>query len=171
MTRSWKLAGFIATAALLTACKTTGDDTTPATASDAGGGTSAGSTDTGGGTTGDTGASGGTGTSTDTGSGRIPTLINVNLQNVLNDLSVSLPVNRYSSPVTACNQSPLELAPDNIEANAEIVADNLEEAADDATTEAAEDNLENAADATREAGENAADQVRNGADADGNSAD
>ena len=73
MTRSWKLAGFIATAALLTACKTTGDDTTPATASDAGGGTSAGSTDTGGSTTGDTGASGGTGTSTDTGSGSIPT--------------------------------------------------------------------------------------------------
>ena len=49
-------------------------------------------------------------------------------------------------------------------------ADNLEEAADNASTEATEDALENQADATRAAGENAADATRTGADADGNSA-
>ena len=49
-------------------------------------------------------------------------------------------------------------------------ADNLEEAADDASTEAREDSLENQADATREAGEQNADAVRDGADLDGNSA-
>ena len=46
-----------------------------------------------------------------------------------------------------------------------MVADNLEEAADNATTEAGEDSLENQADATRAAGENAAENVE---DADAN---
>lgn len=55
------------------------------------------------GTTGTTGGSGGSGSGTD-----IPTLINVNLQNVLNDLSVSLQVNRNSIPVTA--QVPIDVA-------------------------------------------------------------
>jgi hypothetical protein len=55
------------------------------------------------GTTGATGGSGGSGSGTD-----IPTLINVNLQNVLNDLSVSLQVNRNSIPVTA--QVPIDVA-------------------------------------------------------------
>ena len=106
MSKSWKYAGFIAAAALLAACKTTGDDTAPATASDAGSGTTAGSTDTSGGTTGTTGTGG---TSAGTGSGSsIPTLINVNLQNVLNDLSVSLQVDRNSIPVTA--QVPIDVA-------------------------------------------------------------
>ena len=106
MMKSWKSIAFLASVALLAACKTTGSNTAPATASDAG--TTAGSTDTGGGTTGDTGTSGGAGTSTDTGSGSIPALINVNLQNVLNDLSVSLQVNRNSIPVTA--QVPIDVA-------------------------------------------------------------
>lgn len=48
-----------------------------------------------------TGSTGGGGTS-------IPTLVNVNLQNVLNDLSVSLQVNRDNIPVTA--QVPINVA-------------------------------------------------------------
>jgi len=54
-------------------------------------------------TTGGTGGSGGSG-----GGASIPTLINVNLQNVLNDLSISLQVNRNSIPVTA--QVPIAVA-------------------------------------------------------------
>ena len=48
-----------------------------------------------------TGTAGGSGTS-------IPTLVNVNLQNVLNNLSVSLNVNRDNIPVTA--QVPIDVA-------------------------------------------------------------
>ena len=92
MTKSWKLAGFIAAVALLSACKTNQTDTAPATASDAGSGTTTGG-----------GSSGGSGDS-----GSIPTLVNVNLQNVLNDLSVSLKVDRNSIPVTA--QVPIDVA-------------------------------------------------------------
>jgi hypothetical protein len=73
--------------------------------------------------------------------------------------------------LAACNQSPKEQTADNIEANAEMQADNLEEVAGDVNNEAVEDNLQNQADATREAGENAADATREGADLDGNSAD
>jgi len=51
------------------------------------------------GTTGGTGGTGGT---------SIPTLVSVNLQNVLNDLSVSLQVNRDNVPVTA--QVPINVA-------------------------------------------------------------
>jgi hypothetical protein len=47
------------------------------------------------------GSTGGSGTS-------IPTLVNVNLQNVLNNLSVSLKVNRDNIPVTA--QVPIDVA-------------------------------------------------------------
>jgi hypothetical protein len=47
------------------------------------------------------GSRGGSGTS-------IPTLVNVNLQNVLNNLSVSLKVNRDNIPVTA--QVPIDVA-------------------------------------------------------------
>ena len=64
-------------------------------------------TDTGG----DTGTTTGSGTAGGGGSGggsSIPTLISVNLQNVLNDLSVSLQVNRDSIPVTA--QVPIDVA-------------------------------------------------------------
>ena len=63
--------------------------------------------------------------------------------------------------LAACNSSPREQAADNIEANAERVADNLEEAADNAPTEAAEDRLENRADATRELGDKEAEDMRN----------
>jgi hypothetical protein len=42
------------------------------------------------------------------GGSSIPTLVNVSLQNVLNDLSVSLQVNRDSIPVTA--QVPIDVA-------------------------------------------------------------
>ena len=100
MIKSWKSASFIATAAMLTACKTSGTDAAPATPSDSGGGTTAGSTGT-------TGTSGGTGAGSGSGSS-IPTLVNVNLQNVLNDLSVSLQVDRNSIPVTA--QVPVDVA-------------------------------------------------------------
>jgi hypothetical protein len=61
---------------------------------------SAGSTAT---TEGSTNGGSGTG-----GGASIPTLVNVNLQNVLNDLSVSLQVNRDSIPVTA--QVPIAVA-------------------------------------------------------------
>ena len=96
-----------ATAALaalsLTACKSTqtpapstaGDISTPTTTDS--GGTSG--TTSGGGTTGTTGGSAGS---------SVPALINVNLQNVLNDLSVSLQVNRNNIPVNA--QVPINVA-------------------------------------------------------------
>ncbi len=61
--------------------------------------------------------------------------------------------------LSACNQSPAENAAENIEANAEMQADNLEEAADNATTEGGESALENQADATREAADNAAEDL------------
>jgi len=96
-----------ATAALaalsLTACKSTqtpapstaGDISTPTTTDS--GGTSG--TTSRGGTTGTTGGSAGS---------SVPALINVNLQNVLNDLSVSLQVNRNNIPVNA--QVPINVA-------------------------------------------------------------
>jgi hypothetical protein len=54
--------------------------------------------------------SAGTPTSSSGGGGgtSIPTLVNVNLQNVLNDLSVSLNINRDNIPVTA--QVPINVA-------------------------------------------------------------
>ncbi len=62
--------------------------------------------------------------------------------------------------LTACNSSPQEQAADNIEANTEAVADNLEEQADNAGTEAGEDALENRADAVRDTGQNQAEDMR-----------
>jgi len=53
-------------------------------------------------------ATGGTSGSAGTGGSSIPTLVNVNLQNILNDLSVSLQVNRDNIPVTA--QVPIAVA-------------------------------------------------------------
>lgn len=74
--------------------------------------------------------------------------------------------------LSACNNNtPQERTADNIEANAEARADNLEEMADNATTENREDALENQADRVREKGEEKADSVRTSADLDGNSAD
>ena len=96
-----------ATAALaalsLTACKSTqtpapstAGDISTSTTTDSGGTTG---TTTGGGTTGTTGGSDGS---------NVPALISVNLQNVLNDLSVSLQVNRNNIPVNA--QVPINVA-------------------------------------------------------------
>lgn len=84
MSKSFRLIGVIASVALITACKTAQTDTPPATASEAGSGTTAGSSGSGG--------AGGTGSGSS-----VPTLISVNLQNVLNDLSVSLQVNQTVS--------------------------------------------------------------------------
>jgi len=69
-------------------CKTT-NPPAPATAGEVSAGTPTGT------------SGGGTGTS-------IPTLVSVNLQNVLNDLSVSLKVNRDNIPVNA--QVPIDVA-------------------------------------------------------------
>lgn len=85
---SWKLALASATLAIaVTACKTT-NEPAPTAAGDVSAGTTG-------------GTSGGSG-------GSIPTLVSVNLQNVLNDLSVSLQVNRDNIPVTA--QVPIAVA-------------------------------------------------------------
>ena len=62
--------------------------------------------------------------------------------------------------LAACNSTPREQAADNIEANTEAVADNLEDAADNVSSDAAEANLENAADAVRSTGQNQAEDMR-----------
>ena len=96
----WKLAAAAVTAAALAiaGCKT--QDSAPASAGTSGAATpGAGTTTDAGTTTG--GTSGGSGAS-------IPTLVNVNLQNVLNNLSVQLNVNRDNIPVTA--QVPIDVA-------------------------------------------------------------
>jgi hypothetical protein len=90
--RYWKITAVGAAAALaVVACKTT-QAPAPAAAGETAARTPA------------TGTSGGT-----TGGGAsIPTLVSVNLQNVLNDLSVSLQVNRNNIPVNA--QVPIDVA-------------------------------------------------------------
>jgi hypothetical protein len=87
---SWKIAAAVVTAAALgiAGCKTT-NAPAPASAGQTTAGAPAGST---GGSTGTT----------------VPTLVSVNLQNVLNDLSVQLKVNRDNIPVTA--QVPVDVA-------------------------------------------------------------
>lgn len=87
--RSWTSGAGAAVAAILmvAGCKTT-NPPAPASAGEVSAGTP-------------TGTSGGSGTS-------IPTLVNVNLQNVLNDLSISLKVNRDNIPVNA--QVPIAVA-------------------------------------------------------------
>ena len=87
---SWKIAAVAVTAATLAmaGCKTT-NASAPASA----GQTTAATP------TGSTGGSSGT---------TVPTLVSVNLQNVLNNLSVSLKVNRDNIPVTA--QVPIDVA-------------------------------------------------------------
>ena len=62
--------------------------------------------------------------------------------------------------LSACNSSPREQAADNIEANAEMTADNLEDMADNASTTAGESALENQADATRNVGDMKAEDMR-----------
>lgn len=95
MTARKAFLGAAAIAALsLAACKTD-QSPAPATASD----TTAGTAD------GSGAGSGGTSSGTDS---SVPALVSVNLQNVLNDLSVSLQVNRNNIPVTA--QVPVSVA-------------------------------------------------------------
>lgn len=84
----WATAAFAALG--LVACKTT-QAPAPAAAGESSAGSPAPATSSGSG-----------------GSPSIPTLVNVNLQNVLNDLSVSLQVNRDNIPVTA--QVPIDVA-------------------------------------------------------------
>jgi len=62
--------------------------------------------------------------------------------------------------LSACNNTPREQAADNIEANAEMMADNLEDAADNAATPAEANALEGAADNTRAMGDNMATDMR-----------
>jgi len=71
--------------------------------------------------------------------------------------------------LAACNNTAQEETADNIEANAENTADMIEANAD-AVAENVVENADDAADAVRAEGENAADATRDGADADGNSA-
>ena len=94
--RSWTLGATVAALTLLAACKTAQEPNDAATADGAAGTTT---------NTGTSTSTGGTGTSSGT---SIPTLVNVNLQNVLNDLSVSLNVNRNNIPVNA--QVPIDVA-------------------------------------------------------------
>jgi len=65
-----------------------------------------------------TGSSSGGGTSG--GGSSIPTLVSVNLQNVLNDLSVSLQVNRDNIPVTA--QVPIAVAASVCGVSVDVIA-------------------------------------------------
>ncbi len=93
--RSWKFATAAAMAATLAVAGCKNQSDAPASASDTPADTSGGSA-----TSGGSGA-GGSGTS-------IPALVSVNLQNVLNNLSVELNVARNNIPVTA--QVPIDVA-------------------------------------------------------------
>lgn len=62
--------------------------------------------------------------------------------------------------LSACNNTPREQAADNIEANAEARADNIEAMAGNATTDAMQDNLQNQADAVRAEGDAKAKDMR-----------
>ena len=85
-------------------------------------------------------------------------------------LTTTLAIAFGVTALTACNQSAKEQAADNIEANAEATADMIEENADAVPGVTTNGDADAAADAVREAGEENADAVRDGADADGNSA-
>jgi energy-coupling factor transporter transmembrane protein EcfT len=98
---SWKFATVAISAVALTIAGCKSQSAGPSTASD----TAAGSPATGG--TAGTG-SGGAMPGTGSGGASIPTLVSVNLQNVLNNLSVELNINRNNIPVTA--QVPIDVA-------------------------------------------------------------
>jgi len=88
--RSWKFAAAVALAGVIAACQQQPGSTTRTGATTAGGTT------------------GTTTTGTATGGTTVPTLVNVNLQNVLNNLSVALHVDRANIPVNA--QIPVDVA-------------------------------------------------------------
>src|SRR4051794_32304824 len=99
--RNWTFAVAAGATLVIAGCKTT-QAPGPNSASDVGAGTPAAPSGGGSGTTGSGGTGGGgTGSS-------IPTLVNVNLQNVLNDLSVAIKVDRANIPVNA--QVPIDVA-------------------------------------------------------------
>lgn len=62
--------------------------------------------------------------------------------------------------LAACNTSPREQAADNIEANGDAVADNLEDAADNTGNGMMVDRMENRADAVRDTTQNQAEDMR-----------
>lgn len=109
-TKLWMLAASLALP--LAACTAPQDEgtTEPQTASDASTDVAAepttGSAETS--TGAQPGATADTGTGTTTGGSGIPALVNVNLENVLNDLSVRLNIDRANIPVNA--QVPIEVA-------------------------------------------------------------
>jgi hypothetical protein len=95
-TSAWKLAAAAGLAALIAACQQQPGSTTSTGTATAGG-----TTGTAGGTATGAGGTAGTGTS-------IPSLVNVNLRNVLNNLSVALHVDQANIPVNA--QVPIDVA-------------------------------------------------------------
>ncbi|MES2986302.1 MAG: hypothetical protein V4808_00205 [Pseudomonadota bacterium] len=62
--------------------------------------------------------------------------------------------------LSACNSTPREQAAENIQANAEMTADNIDDMAANATTDASEDALRNQAAATRDMGDKKAEDMR-----------
>jgi len=95
-TSAWKLAAVAGLVALIAACQQQPGSTTSTGTTTAGGTTGAA-----GGTATGAGGTAGTGTS-------IPSLVNVNLRNVLNNLSVALHVDQANIPVNA--QVPIDVA-------------------------------------------------------------
>src|SRR4051812_20961188 len=93
--RAYQLAAGVTAATLMIAACKTNQTAAPASA----GQVSAGAP---------TGPATGSGTTTGGGTGGIPALVNVNLQNVLNDLSVAIKVDRANIPVNA--QVPVDVA-------------------------------------------------------------
>ena len=105
-TSTFAAAAVTAAALILSACKTQA----PATASDAPADATAPAA----------GSTGGTTAGTTGGGASIPALVSVNLQNVLNDLSVSLQVNRNNIPVTA--QVPIAVAASVCGVSVDVIA-------------------------------------------------
>jgi hypothetical protein len=94
--RTWTLAAAASIAVLAIAACKSNEATAPSSAGEVSAGTPAPATGSG------TPATGGAS------SGSIPTLVNVNLQNVLNDLSVAIKVDKANIPVNA--QVPIDVA-------------------------------------------------------------
>jgi len=96
----------VAVAALAIAACKTNQSPAPSSAGEVSAGTPASGSSSGGGTSG--------------GGSSVPTLVSVNLQNVLNDLSVSLQVNRDNIPVTA--QVPIAVAASVCGVSVDVIA-------------------------------------------------
>lgn len=92
MSKTWKFLALATAAVTIAACKTTESGTSTESSGSTAAGTGSGTTGSGG---------GGTGTG-------IPSLVSVNLQNVLNNLSVDLNIDRGNIPVNA--QVPVTVA-------------------------------------------------------------